>query len=121
MTSEKTNMSNLFDRIDLMISKLNNIELEISELENSRKEVLDNKIMDIEQTAKYLYCSKHSIYKMVEKALIPHYKKSRKLYFDVDDINNWLKSGKKITKSEMEENAMNNVINRRFAQKNMRN
>ena len=119
MTNEKTNMSNLFDRIDLMISKLNNIELEISELENSRKEVLNNKIMDIEQVAKYLYCSIHSLYKMVEKAQIPHYKKSRKLYFDLDDINKWLKTGKKMTKSEMDENAMNNLMNRRLAQKKM--
>lgn len=116
MMNEKTNMNNLFERIDLIIYKLENLEKLFSENKQSNVKFSDDNL-DIDELSKYLYRSKKSIYKMVERAQIPCTKKVGKLYFSKNDIDNWLKSGKKQTKSEIEENALNNILNRRIAQR----
>lgn len=121
MISENTNMVNFFERVDLIISKLDKLEKEILEIKQTRSETSGNNIMDIEEVSKYLYRSKNSIYKLAEKAQIPYTKKSGKLYFDKSDINNWLKSGSRQTKSEIEEKALNRLLNRRTAQRRILN
>ncbi len=121
MISEKTNMVNFFERVDLIISKLDKLEEEVLEIKQTRSEISGNNIMDIDEVSKYLYRSKYSIYKLAEKAQIPYTKKNGKLYFDKADINNWLKSGKRQTKSEIEDNALNKLLNRRTAQRRISN
>lgn len=121
MTSENTNMNNFFERVDLIISKLVKLEKEVLEIKQTRSETYGNNIMDIEEVSKYLYRSKNSIYKLAEKAQIPYTKKSGKLYFDKADINNWLKLGRKQTKSEIEDKALNRLLNRRTAQRRIMN
>ncbi len=121
MISESTNMINFFEQVDLIISKLDKLEKEVLEIKQTRSETSGNNIMDIEEVSKYLYRSKNSIYKLAEKAQIPYTKKSGKLYFDKADINNWLKSGRKQTKSEIEDNALNKLLNRRTAQRRILN
>lgn len=68
--------------------------------------------MDLEQTSKYLYRSKNSIYKLVEKKEIPHSKKNNRLYFNINEINDWLRSGKRMTNEEMTELAISKLQNR---------
>ncbi|MDD2995764.1 MAG: helix-turn-helix domain-containing protein [Paludibacter sp.] len=121
MISESTNMINFFEQVDLIISKLDKLEKEVLEIKQTRSETSGNNIMDIEEVSKYLYRSKNSIYKLAEKAQIPYTKKSGKLYFDKEDINKWLKSGKRQTESEIEDNALNKLLNRRTAQRRISN
>lgn len=88
MLVEKTNMNNLFEKIDLIIERISCLESIIPELQISKNENIKNNLMDLEQTSKYLYRSKNSIYKLVEKTKIPHFNKNNRLYFNIEEINN---------------------------------
>jgi excisionase family DNA binding protein len=60
--------------------------------------------LNIEQTAELLSMSKGSIYGLVHRNAIPYHKKG-KLYFLKSEISDWIKSGKRETKSSLHEKA----------------
>jgi len=75
-------------RKDLGIAKSNNEEV----------------FLTIDETAKLLSLTKGSIYGLVHKNTIPYHKKG-KLYFLKSEILDWIKSGKRETKSSLHEKA----------------
>ena len=117
MSNEKTNWDNLFERIDLIIEKVSCLETEISNDKRSKPEISKSNLMDLEGVSKYLLRTKNSIYKLVEEKKIPHYKKNNKLYFKMEEINEWIKSGKRMTEFEMTESAISKLQNRKKALK----
>ena len=54
-----------------------------------------DKILNVEQTAKFLGLSKASIYLKVSSGELPHMKKSKRLYFSTKDLIEYLRSGAK--------------------------
>lgn len=45
---------------------------------------------------------KRTIYNLVNKRMIPHSKKGKRLYFDEKELREWIKSGKRMTLEEVE-------------------
>lgn len=55
----------------------------------------EDEFLTIQQVAKLLHLAVPSIYGLVHRSQIPYMKQGKRLYFSKDEINAWLKSGKK--------------------------
>ncbi len=69
-------------------------------IQNSNKD----EVLDIKQAAEYLHIPFRSIYNLTYKRLIPHFKKGKRLLFNKDSLNEWIKSGKQETIEEIQQN-----------------
>ena len=90
---------------DLIMDKLNNIEQQIKELQNSQKQEFKDELMDIIELGKYINYQKTSIYGLVQNRKIPFIKASGKLHFRKSDIDQWLNEGKRMTGNEIKRKA----------------
>lgn len=75
--------------------------------------VKDDQFLNIEELSKLLSLTKGSIYGLVHKNAIPYHKKG-KLYFLKSEILDWIKSGKRETKSSLHEKANEYIIKNPF-------
>ncbi|MDR0926714.1 MAG: helix-turn-helix domain-containing protein [Ignavibacteria bacterium] len=106
------------------------IEERISNVESKVDEVLlilkhnsspAKRQMTVPEVATYLGVSKYQIYQLTSKNVIPHEKPCGKIiYFDIDDIDAWLKSGRKLTQSEIASRAAAHVTINKKGNKNRR-
>ena len=112
MMNEKTTWNNLFERIDFLCEKLDKIEEKLSSDKPSIQSKSKKELMNVNEVADYLLRSKNSIYKLAERRKIPHSTKNGKLYFDMDEINNWLNSGKRMTEVEITEKTISKLMER---------
>ncbi len=74
---------------------------ELSELRriissNSSQPAPKNKLMTIEEAAKFLNLSKPTIYRLVSNRVMPFHKQSGKLYFFENELIEWVKNGRKV-------------------------
>jgi predicted DNA-binding transcriptional regulator AlpA len=53
--------------------------------------------LDVNQAAAFIGIAKATLYGKCSEKLIPHFKKGKKLYFDQNELIEWLKSGKRKT------------------------
>lgn len=60
-----------------------------------------DQILTIEQASEFLNLSKNTLYGYVQKSKIPVSKKGKRLYFSKLELLEWIKSGKKQTQSEL--------------------
>ncbi|MBI3134212.1 MAG: helix-turn-helix domain-containing protein [Bacteroidetes bacterium] len=51
-------------------------------------------ILDIKQAAKYLRLKLTTLYEKTSRKLIPHFKKGNRLYFQLADLQSWIREGK---------------------------
>jgi len=59
-----------------------------------------NLYMGIEEAALVVSLSKNTIYGMVSRREIPHYKRGKKLYFHKEELQNWIGSEKVLSSDE---------------------
>lgn len=52
------------------------------------------KVLNLDEVSQLTGLSKSHLYKLTSWGMIPHYKQSKHLYFDRDEVNNWLKANK---------------------------
>ncbi|WP_053977204.1 helix-turn-helix domain-containing protein [Mangrovimonas xylaniphaga] len=90
------------ERLDRIEKLLTNINDKMEGNNGAPTPSLPN-IMNIEQVADYISLSKHTVYGLVHKREIPHFKKGKRLYFDKKNINEWLLEGKVSTRKDIEE------------------
>lgn len=95
-----------FDSVPLIVTKVHeqlNDNSAILKQILERVAPLPNEWLTLEELREYLPSkpAKITIYKWVEKRKIPFHKKPRKLYFLKSEIDKWLKSGSKLTISEI--------------------
>lgn len=70
-----------------------------------------NKPLNIEEAAEFLDVSKSYLYKLTSKGEIPHYKPAgKRIYFLVDDLLDYIKSGRVKTKDEIEKEAIDYTV-----------
>ena len=62
-----------------------------------------NELIDILAASKFLGMAKQTIYQLVSEREIPHYKRSGKLYFKVEELIKWVEDGKRKTINEIYE------------------
>lgn len=72
--------------------------------------ILDNKaanspeLLNIEQAAKIVNLAVPTMYGLTRRREIPHSRKNKRLYFDKQELIDWIKTGRKQTISELQEN-----------------
>ena len=62
-------------------------------------------VLNADEACALLHISKGHLYRLTSTQQIPHYKTARKLYFDRDELNQWLTSNKVATTNEIEKEA----------------
>ncbi|HVD99519.1 MAG TPA: helix-turn-helix domain-containing protein [Cytophagaceae bacterium] len=82
------------DQLEGMVERV--VRKVISEEKNGSSSIKDE-ILDIRQAAEYLHIPFRSIYNLTYKRLIPHFKKGKRVLFNKESLNEWVKSGKKET------------------------
>jgi excisionase family DNA binding protein len=61
-----------------------------------------DQLLTIQECAAILHLSVPTIYGLVHRKEIPVSKKGKRLYFSKDEINAWIKTGRKMTVSEIQ-------------------
>ena len=77
----------------------------LEHLENmlSGQTMLKKEVLNFNEAALYLDMSHSHLYKLTSKGAIPAYKPNgKKLYFNREELNNWLLSNKLTTKDEID-------------------
>jgi excisionase family DNA binding protein len=99
---------------EIIIEKLNSIETLLKKpILNSNTELQNStvdEIMDLEQVAKYIKLAKATIYGLTSSRKIPHFKRTKRLYFKKSEIEAWLTEHKIKTMEEIEKEAMNYIV-----------
>ncbi len=70
-------------------------------------------IMNIEQVSMFLHVSKATIYKWVMDREIPVSKKGKRLYFIRSELMEWVKTGKRKTNIEIDQEATNYIMRKK--------
>jgi len=71
------------------------------------------KIMNLKQLASYLDVSKGYLYKLTSTNNIPHSKRGKRIYFDIEAINEWVLENKIWTQKDIEEQVNNYLLKNR--------
>jgi len=69
--------------------------------------------LDVNQAAAFIGIAKATLYGKCSDQLIPHFKKGKKLYFDQQELIEWLKSGKRKTIDDIHASANSYLGERR--------
>ena len=69
--------------------KLDRLQEQLSEIQTK-----DQRVLNIKQVAELTGLSKSTIYKFTHTKKIPHYKQAKHLYFDRQEIEDWLLANK---------------------------
>lgn len=98
-------MENPFELINERLDKIEKLLKNINDkiVGNTGSNTSLPTIMNVEQIADYLNLTKPTIYGLVHKREIPHFKKGKRLYFDKENINQWILEGKVSTRKDIEE------------------
>lgn len=60
-------------------------------------------LLNIKQAADLLNLARATVYNLVSKKELPHFKKGKRLYFSKAALLNWIKEGKKPTLAEIQD------------------
>jgi excisionase family DNA binding protein len=72
---------------------------------NPSKKSDEDAFLSIDETAKIINLSKATVYGLTHRKEIPFHKRGKRLYFLESEILQWIKSGKRDAKSELEKRA----------------
>jgi len=100
--------SERFNDIELKLNRISEkVSIIAAYIKDSKKP-----FMDLNEATQYLNVKKGTIYAWTCKNEIPYYKVGRKLYFDVDEINEWVlnKDKKYRSNAEIESEAITRVM-----------
>lgn len=95
-------VSYLIEIVEKLIDKvslLNNLQ--------SEETVIKNEWLTLEQLREYLpeHPAKQTIYQWVSQRIIPAHKKTKKLYFQKSEIDEWMADNSRKTQTQMEAEA----------------
>ncbi len=96
-------ISNPFEQIIIQLDRIESFLYTIvSKLDESRESSIQNpKDNSIQIAIKITGLKKKTIYNLVNRRLIPHSKRGKRLYFDETELETWIKNGKRKTKDEL--------------------
>jgi excisionase family DNA binding protein len=97
-------MHNPFDALE---ERLRGIEAMLAEIMSMpRNDVpIEDKLLTIEEAGALVHLTKPTIYGLVHTGDIPHSKKGKRLYFSQKDLLNWIYTGRRKTRIEIEAEA----------------
>ena len=74
----------------------------VQESIQSRKPALPEEATDgIELAVEVTGLAKGTVYNLVAERKIPHYKRGKRIYFNRQELLNWIREGKRLTKDEL--------------------
>ena len=82
---------------------VHNSVLKALQKQGERQEESKDKFLSLQQAAAYLQLAPQTLYGFTSKNKIPFIKKGKKLYFKNSDLDKWLETGRKKSRSEIEE------------------
>lgn len=88
-------MQNPFEFLDKRLTNIEDLLLSIKHGKDSLSDDNQKDILRIEDAMKLTGLAKQTIYQMASSGRIPHVKKGRRLYFNRNELNEWLMSGAK--------------------------
>lgn len=68
-------------------------------------------ILNIREAAAFLKLKITTLYEKTSRKIIPHFKKGNKLYFNKNELEEWIKKGKVKTRTEIEGQAATYLLN----------
>lgn len=101
----EVNFNNLPEAVNLLLLKVENLECLLAVKEKQAIMPTDEPLMSVIETAEFLNLSVPTIYGLVQRSEIPVNKKGKRLYFLKSELTAWVKSGRKMTQSEIESTA----------------
>lgn len=84
--------------LEAIYARLDRIEQLLLE---QRQTPFSKETLDLDEAAAYTRYSKGYLYKLTSQRQIPHFKKSRKIYFDKARLDEWLKEQPIRTQQEL--------------------
>jgi predicted DNA-binding transcriptional regulator AlpA len=84
--------SNPFDQLN---ERFDQLESKLHYLMQGGEAALEkkSKILDINEAAKFIKKSKYTVYTLCSRGRMPYFKRGNKLYFDENQLINWIKTG----------------------------
>lgn len=104
---EKVSHNNLPAALELVLSELAELKQILSEKSLTVAAPVANPLLTIQEASKLLNLSISTIYGLVSRAAIPHSKKGKRLYFNSQDLLDWVKTGRRKTTAEVQAAAAN--------------
>ncbi len=103
-------MENPFTIIELRLSRIENILHQLLEHEEPQEKKEENSdIGGVELAMQITGKAKQTLYQLVSKRKIPHFRISGKLYFSRKNLLNWIKSGEVLTIEQLQKSADQNL------------
>ncbi|MBW2986514.1 helix-turn-helix domain-containing protein [Candidatus Woesearchaeota archaeon] len=91
---DKINFNDLPEAIAKLLARTERIE-ELLSKQSSTTKNSPNKPLTIKEAAAFLNLAPQTLYGLTCKKTIPHYKKNKRLYFKQEELELWLKDGRK--------------------------
>lgn len=96
-----------------LIEKIDRLENSLQEHKLRDAAQPTDKLLSVKEAADFLNLAVPTVYSMVSKGDLPHMKRSKRLYFDRDELMAYLKEGRQQTNEEIEENALDCLTKKR--------
>ncbi|AYB31928.1 helix-turn-helix domain-containing protein [Chryseolinea soli] len=96
---------NPFEAIENQLSRIESLLLELKSDRHSflvNKSIETNNDNGIKLAMRITGWKRKTIYNLVCKRMIPHFKRGKTLYFDEQELKDWIKAGKRLTQEEAE-------------------
>ena len=108
---ELLNTPELINLPEHIIKALERLETKVDQI-HQNAQILNKPILDIMEAADLLRMSKFTLYAMTSKRILPFFKVGRKIFFDRDELVDFVRSKKHRHKSisEIESDAATRVI-----------
>lgn len=89
-----------------IIEQLDRIEKLLKEQQTTQK-----KVLNFNEACAYLELSQSHLYKLTSTGAVPHYKPNgKKIYFQREELDNWLLRNRMISQDEIEQQAADYLI-----------
>lgn len=109
---ERITFDQLPDMVALILEKLERIEALIGAGDDTEHHI-GKEMLTVDEAVKFMGLSKSSLYKMSADRALPVYKPNgKKIYFKKDDLVNFLKQNRVMSQQEIEQEAINYIVNR---------
>lgn len=109
MNKDKITFDSMPEAVSYLIEIVEKLIDKVSLLNNLQSEetVIENEWLTLEQLREYLpeHPAKQTIYQWVSQRIIPAHKKTKKLYFQKSEIDEWMADNSRKTQTQLEAEA----------------
>jgi len=92
--------------VEQLYQKLEQIERMLNSQSTQNPSTPESPLLTVREAAEFLSLAVPTVYSMVSKGELPHMKRSKRLYFDREELISYLKDGRQQTNEEIEESAL---------------